>query len=331
MRHIITLAPDIKINLRDYGILVPLLDSRVDQIVNELTLDQEIFGSYQEAVKLIQPDPVSWHNIALVHHMNYVSMLKNNPHQAVVKAYGLLDQKGEPNRYDPSTAQIELSHLVEQARLACGGVYESAKVALQHQFCFYLNSYAGAHHAHTSYGNGFCLMNDIVIVARMMQEKFSLKNIWIIDVDAHKGDGTSEITMDDPTIKTLSIHMKYGWPLDVADSDFSIGSDIDVAIDEGEEGLYLDALEKGLSKLETFELADFAIVVNGSDPFVDDQLPSATLLKLSLDQLLQRDLLVYEFLKKLQLPQLWLMSGGYGDQVYKVYLQFLKHLLRLDK
>ena len=40
------------------------------------------------------------------------------------------------------------------------------------------------------------------------------RTAWIIDVDAHRGDGTAEIMAEHPEIKTLSIHMASGWPLD---------------------------------------------------------------------------------------------------------------------
>jgi len=51
------------------------------------------------------------------------------------------------------------------------------------------------------------------------------------------------------------------------------------------------------------------------------------LLRLSLDQLLSRDLLVYDFLQQRGVPSAWLMSGGYGERSWEVYAQFLEAVL----
>jgi hypothetical protein len=80
-----------------------------------------------------------------------------------------------------------------------------------------------------------------------------VKRVWIIDVDAHKGDGVAAITEGDDTIITLSAHMAHGWPLDLPETleDGSpnpvfIPSDIDIPIDRGEEDQYCDRLREGL-------------------------------------------------------------------------------------
>ena len=63
----------------------------------------------------------------------------------------------------------------------------------------------------TDRGRGFCTLNDQVIAIKKLQFEDGLKNAWVIDLDVHKGDGTAECSKDDPTISTLSIHMKNGW------------------------------------------------------------------------------------------------------------------------
>ena len=180
------------------------------------------------------------------------------------------------------------------------------------------------------------MVNDIVIAARWVQQHLGAGLIWIIDLDAHKGDGTAELTHSDATLKTLSIHMKEGWPLDSEKFDqhgllnpWFIESDVEIAIGRGEENSYITQLQKGLLRLEKLsdQRPDFAIIVQGSDPFEKDELPSTSFLKLSLEQMLQRDLLVYEFLKNRQITQAYLMAGGYGASAYQPYCEFLKRIL----
>jgi hypothetical protein len=50
-------------------------------------------------------------------------------------------------------------------------------------------------------------------------------------------------------------------------------------------------------------------------------------LKLSLEQLQERDLLVYNFLKNKTIPSAYLMAGGYGEGSWEVYAQFLEWAL----
>ena len=58
-----------------------------------------------------------------------------------------------------------------------------------------------------------------------------------------------------------------------------------------------------------------------------DELPSTAGLKLSLEQLLERDQLVYSFLKSRGIPGAWVMAGGYGRNSWRVYTQFLEWAL----
>ena len=212
--------------------------------------------------------------------------------------------------------------------IKAAGTVQASRLALQHGFCFFFAG--GAHHAQHDFGNGFCLLNDIVIASRKLQFEKKVDRVWIIDVDAHKGDGTAALTAGDDSIRTLSVHMARGWPLDcpalLADgrpNPSFIPSDIDIPIESGEEPYYLERLGGGLRKLEEGGAADLAIVVSGADPYEKDALPSTIPLKLSLIQMFERDRLLYIWLKDRNIPAVFLMAGGYGDDVWQVYAQFL--------
>jgi acetoin utilization deacetylase AcuC-like enzyme len=74
-------------------------------------------------------------------------------------------------------------------------------------------------------------------------------------------------------------------------------------------------------------LPDLAIVVDGADPYEKDELPSTSDLQLSLDTCVERDLLVYTFLRERHIPSAWLMAGGYGDRAWEPPASFLGALL----
>jgi acetoin utilization deacetylase AcuC-like enzyme len=124
--------------------------------------------------------------------------------------------------------------------------------------------------------------------------------------------------------------MATGWPLDGprrlkdgTPNPVFTPSDIDIPIKAGEEGGYVDRLGAGLKEMERRGRADLAIVVDGADPYEGDELPSTSGLKLTLDQMLIRDQMIYRFLRSRNIPAAFLMAGGYGDNVWQVYARFL--------
>jgi acetoin utilization deacetylase AcuC-like enzyme len=206
------------------------------------------------------------------------------------------------------------------------------RLALEKKFCFALAG--GMHHGQKDFGKGFCMLNDIVIAIRKLQAENQVETVWVIDVDAHKGDGTAALTRGDSTITTLSIHMGDGWPLDEEKYDHAgnlnpsfIDSDIDIPMARGEDHLYVPRMQEGIDQLEKFPKPDLAVVVSGADPFEKDELPSTGNLQLSLEQMMRRDQLVYNFLKQRGIPAAFLMAGGYGDSSWQVYAQFLEWAL----
>jgi acetoin utilization deacetylase AcuC-like enzyme len=191
------------------------------------------------------------------------------------------------------------------------------------------------HHAKRDTGAGFCLVNDIVIALRKLQSEKLIQTAWVIDLDAHKGDGTAVLTAADSSITTLSIHMAHGWPLDGDAYDAQgrlnpsfVPSDIDIAVAAGEEKDYVVRLEEGLEKLIRIGPPHLALVLAGSDPYEKDELPSTAELKLTLAQLKQRDQLVYHFLKSQHIPRAYVTAGGYGEHAWEVDWQFLEWVLQ---
>lgn len=310
----------LNLDLESYGIEVPLLDDRSVKCFTELMkLDQSIKETPLNSIEKLTKD-----DLAFAHDRGFIERLYSNEcEQEIVKCYELKNSQGENQRFNPISDSLPLENLFKTILLQAGATYSAIKESVKMGFCFSLAG--GMHHAMTKTPRGFCLINDIVIAARKFQQVNLGAKFCVVDIDAHKGCGTAEITKDDPSIETLSIHMKNGWPLDEVSGSgpWQIPSSIDIEIDEGEEKDYLRKLEEGLKKLRP---SDVAIVVAGADPYELDVLESAKLIKLSKSEMLKRDRLVYEFFKKRNIPQVWLMAGGYGPMTWEIYYQFLKSI-----
>ncbi len=332
--HMILYDPHIPAGLFEFGIQIPVRDSRSTKTLEALLADPELQALQKHWHQNRIVETLTREDLLRVHAPEFVERLYSPALEGeIIATFELIDADGKYYRYTPETATRPLTDLFERILIRDAGTIQAARLALEHGFCFSFTG--GAHHAQLDFGNGFCLLNDIVIACRKLQSEKKVERVWVIDVDAHKGDGTAALTSGDPSIRTLSIHMASGWPLDcpprLADGRANpsfVPSDIDIPIESGEEPFYLQRLQVGLGRLEEANKADLAIVVCGADPYEKDELPSASLLKLSLEQMFERDRMVYNWLQERKVPAAYLMAGGYGDEVWRVYAQFLLWVLR---
>ncbi len=323
-----------KFSLFEFGIEIPVYDSRAAKTFKTLATHPILGKQISKWNMAKSADKINKSDLLRVHSKKYIQKLYSDAlEHEIVKTFELIDSQGNFFRYNPQKSTLPLTDLFGRILDRVAGTWQCCKVALQKRFCFYFGG--GMHHAQKHYGNGFCIVNDIVIAVRRLQAENRIKTAWIIDVDAHKGDGTAALTAADDSINTLSIHMARGWPLDGEKYDKNgnlnlsfIPSDIDIPIAPGEDHLYVTELQQGLRKLDTFPAPDIAVVVSGADPYEKDVLPSTSGLQLSLEQLKTRDLLVYNFLKERDIPRAYLMAGGYGENAWQVYSQFLEWALQ---
>ncbi|HKK15602.1 MAG TPA: histone deacetylase [Gammaproteobacteria bacterium] len=68
------------------------------------------------------------------------------------------------------------------------------------------------HHAESSKALGFCLFNNIAILARYLQKQHGFKKILILDWDVHHGNGTQHTFEEDPTVLYISTHQYPYYP-----------------------------------------------------------------------------------------------------------------------
>lgn len=304
--------PDCDLNFQKYGIEIPIVDDRALKVFQSLKeIDPNLHYTNLQNLPIIKID-----DLQRVHNAEYLKKLFSTEQNLNNEMMTCYETK---NAITNSQKMFDL--ILKQTAMT----YLSTKNSISTGFSFYLGG--GMHHAMSFGGRGFCLVNDIVIALRKLQVEKAIKSAWVIDVDAHKGDGTAELTANDSSIVTMSIHMQKGWPLDSENPNDScfVASDLDVEIAEGEEVFYLDKLSAALLELEQkFEKPDVIIVVDGADPYEFDELESTKKMKLTKEQLLARDKMIYEFFKSRNIPQSYLMAGGYGKRSWEIYAQFLK-------
>ena len=70
----------------------------------------------------------------------------------------------------------------------------------------------GTHHAHSDFGAGLCVFNDLAYASRALIELKLAQKVLIFDCDVHQGDRTARILAKDKNIFTCSIHCAENYP-----------------------------------------------------------------------------------------------------------------------
>ena len=344
--------PRDQLNLQDYGIFVPVSKDNRKKTMEVLLGSAGVLSPPQWWIQSLGTS-LTKEDLLRVHTPRLVDALFSGGkalETELVRTFELILPDGSYNRYDPAKAVKPLSDLFDVLLHRGGGTYEACIQALDCGAGFFLGG--GYHHAMADWGSGFCVFNDAVVAMKKLQAQGLISHGWIVDIDAHKGDGTAALTLKDPTITTLSIHMAQGWPLDVSvqeaanqpgRSELSFEpSTLDIPVEEPDQDRYVELLDRGLHRLWEARQGvgtgsvqdlrgnlrpvvnpDLVFVVMGSDPFEEDELPSAKLLHLTREQMHQRDVLVHSFFRERGVPVAYNMAGNYGENGWKIYSDFL--------
>ena len=191
--------------------------------------------------------------------------------------------------------------LVQRTWLAVGGTLLTARLALRHGIACHLAG--GTHHAHPSFGSGFCIFNDVAITARVLLDHGEVSRLLVIDLDVHQGDGTAACFQNDERVTTLSVHAASNFPLR------KVNGDIDIPLPDGtSDDAYVEAIGDRLPQLLDQCRPDLVLFNAGVDPHRDDRLGR---LDLTDAGLLRRDQLVLDAALRRNIPVASVIGGGY--------------------
>jgi acetoin utilization deacetylase AcuC-like enzyme len=252
--------------------------------------DRLLADGFAEPADFVEPQPASDEDILLVHQRGWVTRLKN----------GTLDYMELMKLEIPYSREM-----VEAFWLAAGGTTLAARLALRDGIGF--NVGGGFHHAFPGHGEGFCAIHDVAVAIRKLQQEKSIERAMVIDCDVHDGNGTAAIFASDSSVFTLSIHQLHNYP------SLKPPSDLDVNLEDGvgdEE--YLELLGEACRKAFREFSPQMVMYVAGADPYREDQLGG---LSLSIEGLMARDRLVFDFADEHSAPAVVTLAGGYAMQV----------------
>jgi|TARA_R100000479_G_scaffold28896_1_gene11230 acetoin utilization deacetylase AcuC-like enzyme len=256
----------------------------------ELLPQQLLYEGTCSKANFFEPDMPSEKYILNVHTEEYFTNLKNLT----------LDKRSARKIGFPlSEGLVKREHIITQ------GTIQGCEYALEHGIA--MNIAGGTHHSYTDHGEGFCIFNDQAIAARYLQSKGLAKKILIVDLDVHQGNGTAEIFQNDDSVFTFSMHGAGNYPFKKE------VSDLDIPIPDGSgDAFYLSKLKEILPSLIEDVQPDFIFYLSGVDILETDKLGR---LKCTVDGCKERDLFVFETIKKHEIPVQVSMGGGYSPDI----------------
>lgn len=251
------------------------------QLVHEGIVDESAFFS---------PRKLEVFEILKIHEAEYWQKLKN------------LDL----TRQEERRSGFPISHkLVEREVTINGGTLQCAEFALECGVA--MNIAGGTHHAFTDRAEGFCLLNDIAIAARHLIDNHLSKQVLVVDLDVHQGNGTAQIFQHDSRVFTFSMHGAHNYPMKKERSDLDVPLPDSIGDDE-----YLCLLRSSLDRLLDKVKPDFVFFQSGVDILDSDKLGR---LGVSLQGCSERDVLVFEKMYEFGLPVVAVMGGGYSKDI----------------
>lgn len=191
--------------------------------------------------------------------------------------------------------------LAQRTLRAVGGSLQAADLALEHGLACHLAG--GTHHAHRDHASGFCIFNDLAVIALSLLERGRVGRVLIFDCDVHQGDGTARILEPVPDAVTVSLHCEKNFPARKAQSDWDIGLAPGIGDQE-----YLKVVNDTLNYLLPLYQPDLVLYDAGVDVHRDDALG---LLNLTDEGLAMRDRAVIEHCLGRDIPVVGLIGGGY--------------------
>ena len=191
----------------------------------------------------------------------------------------------------------------------------------------------GLHHAKSSYGEGFCVYNDVVIAAKHAIKKYNLERVLILDTDAHAGNGTCEAFYSDPKVLFVDLHQKGIYPgtgfVDEIGSGKGKGFTVNLPLEAGTgDKAYELIFDKIIFPLAREYKPQMIIRYGGSDPYFADGL---TNLGLSLDGFKMIGKKVREISELCGNKSVDLICSGYNlDVLPKAWLTLIASLSGVD-
>jgi len=276
---------------------------RLRAIVNELKHGKL---SNSENWQFFSPEKASLENVELVHGIEYIRLV-----EAVCKSGGGLLDLGD-TEVSPQSFEVAL--------YAVGGALKAVDLVMagKYQNAFALLRPPG-HHASKYRACGFCIFNNVAIAAKYVLQKFNLKRILVLDIDAHHGNGTQETFYDTDKVLFISLHEDpRGFPgtgfVDEIGEGKGLGYNVNIPLPYGtDDQIYLRAIDEIVKPIILQYAPQFVLLSAGFDGHYTDPVGNLSLTQECYRQVFETTLKIAS--EKCHERLVAVLEGGYGLNV----------------
>ncbi|MEJ7683921.1 MAG: histone deacetylase [Segetibacter sp.] len=259
----------------------------------ELIAGQLLYEGTTTAENIFAPKPCNEEIILWTHDKTYLEKL--------------IHQKLTPSE-QRKIGFPQSPELTERELIITQGTIDCCHAALENGMA--LNVAGGTHHAFADRGEGFCLLNDQAVAANYLLHKALAKQILVIDLDVHQGNGTAKLFENKEKVFTFSMHGQHNYPF------HKEKSDLDVPLIDGiNDNTYLNILSETLPDLVEKVKPDFCFFQSGVDILETDKYGK---LRVTLQGCKQRDEIVFSLTKRHSIPCVVSMGGGYSPDIRNI-------------
>ena len=239
-------------------------------------------------IQIRTPSPITREQLLLAHDAEYVDrFLAGSLSEKEIKRIGLTPWTDD---------------MIQRTLFLMGGALEATEHAVQFGGIS-ANMAGGTHHAHRSFGSGYCVFNDLAVCALHALHNLDVSKVAVLDLDVHQGDGTATALQDMQEALTVSVHCDVNFPFRKSRSDH----DLPIPSDSGDM-LYLEAVEEALDLCFDHQ-PDLLLFQAGVDALETDALGKLNVSRLGMKQ---RNDMVFERARNLNVPVVVFMGGGYA-------------------
>ncbi len=241
---------------------------RGDRFNNALNLFKEQGLLNMPNVTILKPEITKLEDLLRAHNKSYIDLIFD------------FAEKSRPYDFDTPLSPS----ILEGALYIVGGALKVGESIYEDEIDRGISLGGGLHHAGEDFGGGFCLFNDVAVLAKYLQEKQNVKRVLIFDYDVHAGNGTSDIFYSDPSVLFISIHQdpKTLYPstgfVHQIGREEGEGFNVNVPLPAGtNDKTYFFALQEIFVPLAREFQPEIIIANGGSDPHFADILGSLSL------------------------------------------------------
>lgn len=242
----------------------------------------------ESLIDIRTPSQIKREHLLLAHDAEYVDrFLDGNLTEKEIKRIGLT----------PWTTEM-----IQRTLFLMGGALEATEHAVEFGGVS-ANMAGGTHHAHRTFGSGYCVFNDLAVCALHALHNLNVRRVAVLDLDVHQGDGTATALEHIEEALTVSVHCDVNFPFRKSISDH------DLPIPSGSgDMLYLEAVQEALDLCFDHQ-PDLLLFQAGVDALETDALGKLDVSRLGMRV---RNAMVFERAHNLNIPVVVFMGGGYA-------------------